>query len=71
MRFHNYSRPVDRSLPAFKFWMLSMMYPLRPSAEKLVTTQLWIDEQGWMANWTVYWATVDGNSKRHDSDNEA
>jgi len=42
-----------------------MTYRLNPNAENTITTQQWIDEQGWLDNWKKFWAKVDNPSKSH------
>lgn len=55
-----YSRPVDRSLQAFKNWM--QVDRLNPQAEDTIATKQWMDEKNWIDNWKKFWAKVDGAS---------
>ena len=65
MSFYFHIRPVDRSLQAYKDWMQSLVYPLRPNPPKTVLTKLWLDEQTWVANWMIFWALIDLYSESH------
>jgi len=65
MRRRIYSLPRDRSLQAFKDWMLGISHPLNPNLKNATLTKPWIDEAGWVANWRAFWAKVDGTHKRH------
>ena len=66
MSFYFHIRPVDRSLQAYKDWMQSLVYPLRPNPPKTVLTKLWLDEQTWVANWMIFWAFIDNGREFRD-----
>ena len=63
MRIKIFSRPTDRSLPAFKDWLQSMTTPFNPNAPATLRTKLWISEEGWVANWKAFWARADDTPK--------
>ena len=44
------SRPKDRSLEAYKVWMLDIYKKLTTQQGKIKLT-----EEDWIANWTEYW----------------
>lgn len=51
-----YSRPMDRSLEAYKAWISAIVQRLNPQAADTMT------EAEWIKSWEKFWAKVDGNS---------
>jgi hypothetical protein len=54
------TRPVDRSLEAFKSWMQGMVQHLVPGAPSTMTDQDWIREH------KAFWKAVDEAQKKNE-----
>ena len=50
-----YSRPKDRSLQAYKDWIMGVMKRILPDAEDTMT------EEKWVESWKKFWSKAEGN----------
>jgi hypothetical protein len=50
----SYLRPMDKSLQAYKDWIMAMAKSLNPNAKNTMT------EEEWVQRWKKFWAKVEG-----------